>query len=72
MYTDAVMPSRLTQFAQEAQRRLGVILALSLVFVGVAIIAPTDMARNVLLASGATLLLLCGALQTVLWLFQRR
>ncbi len=65
MYNSALTPTKITQFALEAKRRLGVIVLVATTLILIGFIAPDTIVRNALLAAAVALVLLCGALLMV-------
>ncbi len=74
MYNSALTPSKLTQFALQARRRLGTISLVAATLIGIGVFAPDTMAQKALFAAAIALVVLCGALMlmNMLHLRQRR
>ncbi len=58
----AFTPSRLTRFALQAQRRLGTLVLIAVLFGVLALASPDLLARQALFAASAALIVLCGVL----------
>ncbi|MEM9578338.1 MAG: ATP-binding protein [Pseudomonadota bacterium] len=72
MYNSALTPSKVTQFAVQARRRLGPITLFAATLIGVGAFAPESVAQKALFAAAAALVVLCGALMLVNILHDRR
>ncbi|MFK7764076.1 MAG: ATP-binding protein [Roseobacter sp.] len=72
MYSTALTPSKLTQFAIEARRRFGTIVFSAGVLAVVGAMVPGDVAQKALFAAAAALVLLCLALLIIGGLHRRK
>lgn len=72
MYDSALMPSKLTQFALEARRRLGAISVIAVALGIVVLIAPDVLARNALFSAAIALVFLCVSLLLLTLVHQGR